>query len=194
MPQRYPVHGFIMKKTEEIFQNYKVLCSYCDNFFKTVMAKHSSSINCHKGCSDCCELESVNALEIYSILRFLKSGPVLTDKNSGDQKCCALLNENYCMIYPARPLICRTHGLLLKSNEFTQPAIHSCMKNFIDTTVIENDYIFDSDRITSNLVKLNYAFCLDIGKSELSSERFPLKCLLSHNLPVSFQNLLDSLP
>lgn len=182
-----------MKKTEEIFQNYKVLCSYCDNFFQTVMARYSSFINCHKGCSGCCQLESVNALEIYSILRFLKSQPLLTNKTSGDQKSCVLLNDNYCMIYPVRPLICRTHGLLLKSNEFTQPAIHSCMKNFIDTKVIGNDYIFDSDRITSNLVRLNYVFCLIIGKNELSSERFPLKCLLSHKLPVSLQNILDSL-
>lgn len=182
-----------MKKTEEIFQNYKVLCSYCDNFFQTVMTKYPSFVDCHKGCSDCCELDSVNALEIYSILRFLKSQPLLTTKTSDNQKSCALLNENYCMIYPARPLICRTHGLLLKSHEFTQSAMHSRMRNFIDIADIENDYIFDSDRITSNLVKLNYAFCLTIGKSELSSERFPLKYLLSHNLPVCSQNLLDNL-
>lgn len=177
-----------MGKREEILKRYQILCKYCDTLFLTVTAKYKPQINCCKGCCSCCEIDSVNALEMWSICRYIKSQQLSLSNNV--ESSCAMLKEGCCMIYPVRPLICRTHGLIVKSNEFSHLAIRTCNKNFTFNRNIDANLVLDASRITMNLVRLNYAFCLTIGRNELKMERFKLKSLL---LTSDTQEFFDEL-
>ena len=82
-------------------------------------------------------------------------------------------------LYPARPLICRTHGILLRSKEFTDRIAVSCPFNFttIDHATINDADALNVDTITTGLAKLNAAFCLLLGDVKKAKERIALSDL-----------------
>ncbi len=154
-----------------VLANYRKLCDYCDQFWMKVISAYPDDFTCRKGCGICCELQSVNQLEAHCIRAFLQSQPASNDKCSGSDRCPFLSDEN-CTIYSARPLICRTHGLVLKSDEFTHPTV-SCPYNFNNTHPFDlpDELILDIDKITENLTRLNLAFCICTGKKTESDVR-----------------------
>ena len=168
-----------MSSFQEIADSYKKLCNYCETFWNRVAGKFPAEFACAPGCSTCCELQSVNLLEAYVIAGHcgpgIPSAPRLPDSG------CPFLTNNLCRIYPARPIICRTHGLLLKSREFRDRTAPSCPFNFttVDHAAIDDGYALDVDMVTMDLAKLNAAFCLLLGDIKKVSERITLRDLAS---------------
>jgi uncharacterized protein len=173
-----------MSSFQEITRHYKKLCSYCENFWKRTADKYPAEISCSPGCAVCCELQSVNLLEAFAIAEYcgrgrkglgISSVPPLTGF------ACPFLSDNRCRIYPARPIICRTHGLLLKSRGFRDRIAPSCLFNFttVDHAAVDDDYALDADIVTMNLAKLNAAFCLLLGDVKKTEERIALRDLAS---------------
>jgi len=180
-----------MGLTGDIFSKYAALCDYCEKFWQSVSKKYPKDIACHAGCGICCELQSVNLLEAYSIYNVLRLNE---KKMETEQKssCVFLLNDT-CSIYSARPIICRTHGLVIKSVEFTSSFSITCSYNFHYTDDVPHDAILDIDLITKNLIRLNYAFCMVIGKKQIASERIELSQIASGKLPIEIQNAFEKL-
>ena len=87
---------------------------------------------------------------------------------------CVFLCKDVCTIYPARPIICRTHGLPLIYPE--QEAMEVCQLNFaeIDITTFDPQYLLDAESITENLMRLNLAFCMLTESPDRAGERIPL--------------------
>ena len=160
-----------MPAFKKIIGQYKYLCSYCDAFWKRAKSRYSTEITCSPGCSACCVLQSVNFLEAYLIADHHAPGGSLPPSSS--EGTCPFLEEKRCRIYPARPLICRTHGLLLKSREFRGRLTPSCPQNFTGTepSAADDAYSLDIDRITDNLARLNAAFCILLGDLKKTKER-----------------------
>jgi uncharacterized protein len=168
-----------MAAFQEITNHYKKLCGYCENFWKRAADKHPAEITCSPGCSTCCELQSVNLLEAYVIAEYCDKA--ISSLPPRPASGCPFLSDNKCRIYPARPLICRTHGLLLKSKEFADHLRASCPFNFttLDPAAIGNADTLDIDRITNNLARLNAAFCMLIGDVKKTTGRVALSDLAS---------------
>ena len=174
----------------DVINKYNELRAYCDGFWDNAVKLHPDQFKCRKGCSICCELQSVNLLEAYNCCVHLLNNRS-TGKNTDGR--CVFIFDDSCRIYEARPLICRTHGLLLKSPEFTNEIAPSCPFNF-ETLDFENasrSCVLDIDRITGNLVRLNLAFCITAGDQSLAGNRFSLEDLAEGAVPEILVPLLE---
>jgi Fe-S-cluster containining protein len=170
-----------MSNFQKIIDRYKKLCNYCDGFWKQTKDKFQAELKCSSGCSTCCELQSVNFLEAYVIAEYGAGNSSTPIKPPLPGNACPFLTDDRCRIYPARPLICRTHGLLLRSKEFTDRITVSCPFNFttLDHAAINDADALDVDTITTGLAKLNAAFCLLLGDVKKAKERIMLSDLAS---------------
>ena len=168
-----------MSSFREITGCYNKLCDYCESFWKRTAGKYPAQITCTTGCAVCCELQSVNLLEAYVIAEHCGSG--VSSAPPLPASGCPFLSDNRWRIYPVRPIICRTHGLVLKSRDFADHLRASCLFNFttLDYAAIGVAYALDIDRITNNLARLNAAFCILAGDVKKSIERVALRDLAS---------------
>lgn len=179
-----------MNSISDIINQYKRLSLFCENFWNTVYKSHSKEIACHAGCGICCELQSVNILEAYCIYRQIVSDNRFVSDQPNEK--CVFLKNNLCQIYSVRPIICRTHGLPIRSTEFTTEFSITCPYNFYDKdTEISPECILDMDRITENSIRLNYAFCLLHGIKERASERIFLTDIAVSNLDKQLQPIFN---
>ncbi|MCL2182671.1 MAG: YkgJ family cysteine cluster protein [Chitinispirillia bacterium] len=175
-----------MDKIQTILDNYQKLCGYCDGIWERVRQAFPGEIACRKGCGVCCELQSVNQLEAYAIRSHIEGidGREPLGRKRKSAYVCPFLQDRACVIYGVRPIICRTHGLILRSTEF--PHAHqaaSCPYNFPShhPRDVAPELTADIDRITKNLTNLNLAYCMvnniDVRDEQLI--RVPLKKLAS---------------
>jgi len=177
-----------MSKTETIVQQYKKLSDWCSSFWNTVYDKYKGDIACNAGCGICCELQSVNLLEAYIIFKALQSC-TLNLNTQCNEKCVFLVDEK-CEIYNVRPLICRTHGLAIKSREFTTSYSITCPYNFNETDLEKNSsIILDMDMITENSVKLNLAFCLIHGLDNFAEKRILMRDIVAASFDPQIINV-----
>jgi Fe-S-cluster containining protein len=158
-------------------------------FFDAFVGSHSDQIACTKGCSGCCHVDiSIFTSEAARILGWMRSLDQATRESleadlrtraendrarstptapnpTGKQNLpCAFLIDNACSIYPARPIICRTQGALLrwqtnkqaepkkqKSTKGTEPILQFdvCPLNFKKAEKLPEDReALDLDRLT----------------------------------------------
>lgn len=176
-----------MPTIQAVLDTYQELCNFCNSIWSNVQERYPHELQCRKGCCGCCELESVSALEAYIILDFLDRQSVKTAEPASAFPIgqCPLLANGLCTIYPVRPLICRTHGLPVRSITLTDGAIDCCPLNFPDGELqnIDHTVVLDVDMITDNLMRLNMAFCLLLGEKKLSSKRISLKNISAGTVP-----------
>ncbi len=170
---------------KELLAAYRQLGDYCAAYSERLRAEFASEITCRKGCSACCELTSVNALEAFLMAGYLQGKQQLGRANTANT--CPLLENDCCLIYPARPLICQTPGLPIYGANLTDGEIDCCPLNFAaNPTAITRQNALDAEMITENLMRLNLAFCMLIGEQALAGERIDLNDIIANNLPESF--------
>ena len=170
-----------------LFERYATLTAYCDQAFAAAVDRYAAQMRCAKGCASCCQLETVAPLEAVIIAAYLRNFP-LTQVPASDEAspACALLTaDGICAIYPARPLICRTHGMPMQYPD--QAERDACPLNFLAFPLdqIEPPYVLHIETITTNLMRLNLALCMIAGDAEFAGERIRLYDLLHspHPLP-----------
>jgi hypothetical protein len=175
---------------QEILDNYGKLCGYCDSFFLSIQKRYAGELKCKKGCSACCELHSVCGLEAHAVAACLakKRAPRLQKRKNRSK--CALCVNGECIAYQARPVICRSHGVPLLLDKGKTVA-SSCRLNFTgrDLAALPRGYVLDTTAVTGNLIRLNMAFCMAVGRRELASERFTMAAVLAGDIPESILDI-----
>jgi hypothetical protein len=167
-----------MGKVAEILARYRVLCEYCTALARRVECRFGSAWQCRPGCGGCCQLQTVCGLEA-AVLLASGAGNASAPCKVGDEECC-LLRDGLCRFYRYRPLICRTHGLPLASAELTGGEVDCCPLNLpalAGGEELEEDLVLDLDLVTENLLRLNLALFLLLGRPEMAEMRFPLTSL-----------------
>lgn len=176
-------------------QNLKPLIdlqSNASSFFNQFQAKYQAHMQCKINCSQCCHVDlSIFEGEAFVILDWVKNldkekkqelksrlnAPPQTSVYN-KQKACAFLRNNQCTIYDARPIICRTQGVVLqyktivdKSN--TEIHMDVCPLNFTTPNLFpEPKAALDLDRLNSlqsiaeNFIQNNYENSTPLPKNK----------------------------
>jgi len=143
-------------------ENYLALLSRVDELCGQTAARFDSQITCHAGCDACCRHLSVFAVEAAALGQALKSiseSQVAlirqTAEQSGPEAPCPLLHQGLCLLYQARPIICRTHGLPLLISRDGSSGVDFCPENFRGLSSIPGSAVIDLDRLNAMLATIN---------------------------------------
>lgn len=141
----------------QALDRYGQLVAKVEDFFQRVSRRFPEQIHCGEGCNDCCQggLEVVH-VEAAAITEHIKgmaepARQELADHLRGDEaastpsdRCVALAGDGRCLIYAARPLVCRSHGVpirmghrLVDEGRTRLPIVETCFRNFTGPEGVE---------------------------------------------------------
>lgn len=115
---------------------YRLLIAKVDAKIAEVTAHQAAQLACAKGCHTCCAPGlSVAAVEAAAIADYLdahteqhaRAHDLARDQPWGAARCQFLDRGGACVIYPVRPLVCRTQGLPIVLED---GALTACALNF----------------------------------------------------------------
>ena len=148
---------------------------------------HADWMACKKGCSSCCLDLTVWPVEFYAILGEMKAAGLSLESINPDKPCGYLDDSDACMIYPFRPIICRTHGLPLvywqEDHDPPEYGIVFCEKNFKAAEQIEFTAVntLNMEEVNEKLARINLVFLDELKDPTLTPEsRIELRKLLDY--------------
>src|ERR1700761_3077590 len=119
---------------------YRDVASKVDAFFARVQLRYASDLQCGSGCSDCCAVRlTVTSVEAGEISDFVAELPaamrtkLAANVAASASRCAALDRTGRCLIYDARPIVCRSHGVPIRMrNPNSLPVVEACHRNFTE--------------------------------------------------------------
>jgi uncharacterized protein len=142
--------------------NYLALVARVDELCKATSTSFESQISCHPGCDACCRHLSIFAVEAFALKEAISTLPepeaeLIRAKAAatGSDSPCPLLHDGLCLLYQARPIICRTHGLPLLVTREGERAVDFCPENFRELASIPGSAVIDLDRLNAMLTAIN---------------------------------------
>lgn len=180
--------------TTTALAQYQALLNWITQTTSDLTSQFPTELTCHRGCTGCCQQHlSVFEVEAESLRQFLKTLPESVRQKLSHQARttlereaqfeaqnivpdtefppdparaipCPALVDGDCAVYPARPVICRTHGfpLLYVDEETDEALLDVCPLNFTEAedrleSLTETEVIPMTD-INEHLVRANLAF------------------------------------
>ncbi len=145
-----------------VLENYQQLTARVDSLCRVIAETLGKQITCSAGCSSCCTSITVFPVEAAAMREALEKlpGPQADEirryvsGHAGDERCPLLLHH-HCLLYEARPIICRTHGLPIIYTEDGQRTSDCCPLNLTDTESISGSSVVDLDKLNTLLVAVN---------------------------------------
>lgn len=136
------------------------LAAKLDGFVARVEARHGDQLRCAPGCAACCQVAlTITAVEADAIRTWAAEQPaaVRTALAEGARaatsaRCAALDGADRCRIYPARPLVCRSHGVPIRLGRGAA-AITACELNFTAAgpAAADPDCVLDQELVSTTL-------------------------------------------
>jgi uncharacterized protein len=159
-------------------QNYHELVRRVDELCSNAEKLLSGHLRCAEGCSSCCKSITLFHVEAEAVLDGVNSLPQaeadlirsLAEKNAAGDTCPLLLNDR-CLIYPFRPIICRTHGLPIIFSENGKRRVDYCPENLQGCKSVPGAAVIDLDRLNALLVAVNSLFVSQEASGKEASER-----------------------
>jgi uncharacterized protein len=147
-----------------------------DAFFARVEARHGADMQCGTGCSDCCHTRlTVTGTEARAIERELatwdalrRAALVANAAVAPADRCTALDPRGRCLIYAARPVVCRSHGAPIRMRQGSLPVVQSCFKNFTTVTP-DADCVIDQETLSALVLVVDRAEGGDGTRIDLAS-------------------------
>ena len=143
-------------------ENYLALVERIDALCERTGEEFASHISCRAGCDACCRHLSIFAVEAAALREALgrlpgKDAAVVREKagQADPHAPCPLLHDGLCLIYEARPVICRTHGLPLLLQQEGESRVDFCPENFKDIPSIPGSAVIDLERLNTMLAAIN---------------------------------------
>ena len=163
-------------------ENYHRLLDKVDQLCEGITTLLGDALTCHAGCSSCCISISVFPVEAAAMIEAAGMLPPeqykllkqrLSSKEEGDR--CPLIVSDRCLLYQARPIICRTHGLPILITEAAGRRVDVCPLNCVGMERIPGEALIDLERLNSLLVSVNVLYLREFGIK--LPERIPLTSL-----------------
>ncbi len=170
-------------------KHYQDLVIRIDDQCKIINKNWQDQIVCRKGCDECCRHISVFPVEAVSMALAMKK---LNSKQTeqfraqaeitNNDSPCPLLKNEACMIYDARPIICRTHGLPILSEHEGQQVVDYCPKNFTSVDSLPGDAFLSIDNINIMLATVNQHFIEETAEIFTMPDRISIADILKLNI------------
>ena len=179
---------------------YQELIADVDRRCHRIVSRHADQIACGKGCAgNCCRIHlAVYPVEAVSMARALqRAAPDLRRRirrkarHTNSFGPCPLLEDGACLMYDARAVICRTHGMPMLTEYRGHRAVGFCEKNFQDLTTIPDEDIIDLANLNSALTAVNRRFVSEVAHLLPSGKRFTVAQVLGEYLGSEFKFVLD---
>lgn len=148
---------------KNLLDNYCQMVSRVDALCRGIKDVLSGQITCSEGCSSCCTSITVFPVEAEALNAALQSLPDekrieilerVTENDGGER--CPLLDDHRCLLYEARPIICRTHGLPIVYSDGDEQKLDCCPLNLSECEKpLSGSAIIDLDRLNTLLVAVN---------------------------------------
>ena len=157
-----------------ILNNYSQLLSRVDALSEGIVSALGERITCRVGCSSCCTSISIFPVEAAAMRHALHNLPEEqireirrnTSEHAAGERCPLLFNH-HCMLYEARPIICRTHGLPIL---YTADGVRSsdcCPLNLSEeSSPISGKLVVDLDKLNTLLAAVNSIYLTSSENSE----------------------------
>uniref|UniRef100_C6E4G0 YkgJ family cysteine cluster protein n=1 Tax=Geobacter sp. (strain M21) TaxID=443144 RepID=C6E4G0_GEOSM len=142
-------------------ENYCALLNRIDDLCEQTVQRFAEEIACRAGCDACCRHLSIFAVEAAAVKGALKSRSadeadlIRGLAASAEPERCPLLHDELCLLYEARPIICRTHGLPLMLERDGEKSIDFCPENFKGLPSIPGSAVIDLERLNTMLAAIN---------------------------------------
>ena len=173
---------------DDLLANYTALVDRIDTHTARVAAMFKEDMACRKGCDECCRFLSLFPVEALALGRaFEQLAPKNQEKikrlinapapGEPDGKC-PLLIDSICQLYPARPIICRTHGFPIYMEKDGEAWVDFCPKNFKDRSSFTKEALLSLDQLNATLTAVNAHFLSMLTDRELAQD-------LPDRIPVS---------
>ena len=141
-------------------------------------------MQCARGCSSCCVDDlRVLPVEAEAIARHVEEHPITRVAPVG--RCAFLDDDGACTVYDARPFLCRTHGLPLRTEADAEGGrvglrvlrddVSVCSLNFTTRAPVPRE-VLDAVRIQTLLVTVDRRFRVVAGMDD-DVTRIPLRAL-----------------
>ncbi len=163
-------------------ENYYNLVSRVDELCRRMADYYAKRLACREGCDECCRhitLFPVEAVALASALRVLPLAEVLRIREMAasvvDGAPCPLIEKGRCLLYTARPVICRTHGFPVVFQREGDRIVDFCPKNFHGMSTFSASFVLDLDLLNATLTAINAVF-LDSNRniSQFQRERLSI--------------------
>jgi Fe-S-cluster containining protein len=150
---------------EELLNNYRQLVARIDALCRGITEALKDQITCSEGCSACCTAITLFPVEAAALAAALDALPEeeaehirghVAEHAEGER--CPLLHNHLCLLYGARPIICRTHGLPIIYGTGHERRIDYCPRNLTDSESLPGSVIIDVDNLNTLLVGVNALF------------------------------------
>ncbi|QWV98826.1 YkgJ family cysteine cluster protein [Geomonas nitrogeniifigens] len=143
-------------------ENYLALLSRVDEICRRTSETFSAHITCRAGCDACCRHLSIFAVEAAALRKALRELPAeqaelvrAKARETREGSPCPLLHDGLCLLYQARPIICRTHGLPLLLLREGERSVDFCPENFQGLPSIPGSAVMDLERLNMMLATVN---------------------------------------
>lgn len=167
---------------DRYLENYRALVAKVDAMCRRVETEFAGQIACRRGCDGCCRHLTLLPVEAYALARALAELPAALAaeireraRHASPDGPCPLLADGACLLYAARPLICRSHGLplLIAGENGTQ--IDFCPLNFQGTASLPGAAVIDLDRLNAALAAVDALFVSEVFRGNPPvKERFTI--------------------
>jgi Fe-S-cluster containining protein len=153
--------------------NYRALTARVDDLCNRIVAEYGDSLACAEGCDCCCRHISIFPVEAAAMAMALldlsaeEGARIRGLARLASSDVCPLLENGRCLLYTARPIICRTHGFPMLSGG-RSGKIDYCPKNFTGSSSFPADYVLDLDLLNTTLAAINAVFTASSGFSHWS--------------------------
>lgn len=144
---------------------YRALTERVDAFVARVAARHPADLRCGPGCDGCCRTRlTITAVEADAIASWAATLPAEaraaiaraaeSPADPAAPRCAALDDHGRCRIYPARPLVCRSHGVPIRlRTDRGLPVVTACALNFTAAGpgAADPDCVLDQELVSTTL-------------------------------------------
>ncbi len=151
----------------QLLKNYNDMLKRVDAHVQTVTDRYRDHIACKKGCDACCRFLNLFPVEAFALSRAFLALPenaqsLILKQIEREEDKCPLLIEHACLLYEARPVICRTHGFPLYLEKEEGAMVDFCPENFKGMTELPKEAMMSLDQLNTLLTAVNQHFMTNV--------------------------------